>query len=96
MTTAAKIMDRAGNALEEAMKAIRREFGEMSILRLGERPAKGVEAVSTGALSLDLALGVGGLPKGRIVELSTNSAYSMSKKDIFPHLKENSIHNCKN
>ena len=69
MTTAAKIMDRAGNALEEAMKAIRREFGEMSILRLGERPAKGVEAVSTGALSLDLALGVGGLPKGRIVEL---------------------------
>jgi len=67
--TAAKVIERAGNALEEAMKAIRREFGEMSIMKLGERPAKDIEAVSTGALSLDLALGVGGLPKGRIVEL---------------------------
>ncbi len=64
-----KIIEKAGSALEEAMKAIRREFGEMSIMKLGERPAKDIETVSTGALSLDLALGVGGLPKGRIVEL---------------------------
>ena len=56
-------------ALEDVMKAIRKEFGEMSILRLGEGSRKDVEVVSTGALSLDLALGVGGLPKGRIVEL---------------------------
>ena len=55
--------------LDNVMKAIRKEFGEMSILRLGEAPAKDVEVVPTGALSLDLALGVGGLPKGRIVEL---------------------------
>ena len=54
--------------LEEVMKTIRKEFGEMSILRLGEKTDAHVEAVSTGALSLDLALGVGGLPKGRIVE----------------------------
>ena len=54
--------------LEEVMKTIRREFGEMSILRLGDKSDANVEAVSTGALSLDLALGVGGLPKGRIVE----------------------------
>ena len=56
-------------ALEDVMKAIRKEFGEMSILRLGEDSRKDVEVVSTGALSLDMALGVGGLPKGRIVEL---------------------------
>ena len=54
--------------LEEVMKTIRREFGEMSILRLGDKSDANGEAVSTGALSLDLALGVGGLPKGRIVE----------------------------
>ncbi|MBQ1429308.1 MAG: recombinase RecA, partial [Kiritimatiellae bacterium] len=45
-----------------------KEFGEMSVLRLGDAADKSVEAISTGALSLDLALGVGGLPRGRIVE----------------------------
>ena len=54
--------------LEEVMKTIRREFGEMSILRLGDKSDANVEAVSTGALSLDLALGVGWFLKGRIVE----------------------------
>ena len=54
--------------LEAVMKTIRKEFGEMSILRLGEKTDSAVEAISTGAFSLDLALGVGGLPKGRIVE----------------------------
>ncbi len=62
-------LKKMSGALEEVMKAIRKEFGEMSILRLGEDAQREVEAVSTGALSLDLALGVGGLPKGRIVEL---------------------------
>ena len=57
------------NLLEEVMKTIRKEFGEMSIMRLGDAASRDVEVVSTGALSLDLALGVGGLPKGRIVEL---------------------------
>ena len=57
------------SVLEDVMKAIRKEFGEMSILRLGDEAQKDVEAIPTGALSLDLALGVGGLPKGRIVEL---------------------------
>ena len=62
-------LKKMSTALEDVMKAIRKEFGEMSILRLGEDSRKDVEVVSTGALSLDLALGVGGLPKGRIVEL---------------------------
>jgi len=61
-------MNKLGTALEEVMKAIRKEFGEMSILRLGDDADRTVEAIPTGALSLDLALGVGGLPKGRIVE----------------------------
>lgn len=55
--------------LENVMKAIRKEFGEMAIMRLGDSASKDVEVVPTGALSLDLALGVGGLPKGRIIEL---------------------------
>ena len=55
--------------LENVMKEIRKQFGEMSILKLGDAARRDVEAVSTGALGLDLALGVGGLPKGRIIEL---------------------------
>ena len=61
-------MNKVTAALDEALKAIRKEFGEMSVLRLGEKPGKPVEAISTGCLALDLALGVGGLPRGRIVE----------------------------
>ena len=61
-------MSKLSNALEEVMKTIKKEFGEMAILRLGDGADRSVEAISTGALSLDLALGVGGLPKGRIVE----------------------------
>ena len=56
------------NAVDEVLKAIRKEFGEMSILRLGEKAVGTVETISTGAVSLDMALGVGGLPRGRIVE----------------------------
>ena len=62
-------MEAIGNSIEEVMRSIRKQFGEMSILRLGEEAHGDVAVVSTGALSLDLALGVGGLPKGRIVEL---------------------------
>ena len=61
-------MGRLATALDEALKMIRKEFREMSILRLGDKSDSKVEAISTGALSLDLALGVGGLPRGRIVE----------------------------
>ena len=61
-------MGKLGTALEEVMKTIKKEFGEMSILRLGDAADKSVEAISTGCLTLDMALGVGGLPRGRIVE----------------------------
>ena len=61
-------MNKIASALEEVMKSIRKEFGEMSVLRLGDKADKSVEAISTGCLALDMALGVGGLPRGRIVE----------------------------
>jgi recombination protein RecA len=56
-------------ALEMALGQIEKQFGKGSIMRLGEQGAVGVEAISTGALSLDLALGIGGLPRGRVVEI---------------------------
>ncbi len=52
-----------------AINQIRDRFGEGSIMKLGEAKAMNVEAVSTGCLSLDIALGVGGVPKGRIIEI---------------------------
>ncbi|MBQ3315561.1 MAG: recombinase RecA [Kiritimatiellae bacterium] len=65
----AKAESNTGNtALDAVMNQIRKEFGEMSIMRLGDREAEDIPVISTGALSLDLALGVGGLPRGRIVE----------------------------
>jgi recombination protein RecA len=56
-------------ALQAAVTQIEREFGQGSLMRLGDESAVQVEAIPTGALSLDLALGVGGVPRGRIVEI---------------------------
>src|SRR5690606_42121234 len=56
-------------ALAAALSQIERNFGKGSIMRLGENQAVEVEAISTGSLRLDIALGIGGLPKGRIVEI---------------------------
>jgi recombination protein RecA len=56
-------------ALEVALGQIEKQFGKGSIMRMGENVGLQVEAISTGALALDLALGVGGLPRGRIVEI---------------------------
>ena len=57
------------SALAAAVTQIERQFGQGSVMRMGDRDAVPVEAIPTGALSLDLALGVGGVPKGRIVEI---------------------------
>ncbi|HXW82070.1 MAG TPA: recombinase RecA [Acidimicrobiales bacterium] len=56
-------------ALEMALGQIEKQFGKGAIMRMGENTHMQVEAISTGALSLDLALGIGGLPRGRVVEL---------------------------
>ena len=56
-------------ALEAAISQIDENFGKGSVMKLGQKAAMNVEAISTGSLNLDLALGIGGLPKGRIVEI---------------------------
>ncbi len=56
-------------ALEVAMNQIEKQFGKGSVMKLGEFKAMEVEAIPTGALSLDIALGIGGVPRGRIVEV---------------------------
>ena len=56
-------------ALESALGQIEKQFGKGSVMKLGDFTAMNVEAIPTGALSLDVALGIGGIPKGRIVEI---------------------------
>ncbi|MAL09235.1 MAG: recombinase RecA [Maricaulis sp.] len=58
-----------GKALEAALSQIDRAFGKGSVMKLGERPDMDIEAIPTGSLGLDIALGIGGLPKGRIIEI---------------------------
>ena len=57
------------SALETAIAQIEKQFGKGAVMRLGQNQAMQVEAISTGSLSLDLALGIGGLPRGRITEI---------------------------
>ncbi len=56
-------------ALEAAISQITDNFGKGSVMKLGQKRAMDIESISTGSLSLDLALGIGGLPKGRIIEV---------------------------
>ncbi|MCI5515792.1 MAG: recombinase RecA [Oscillospiraceae bacterium] len=56
-------------ALESALKQIEKQYGQGAIMRLGENSKLKVDAISTGSLTLDLATGIGGLPKGRIIEI---------------------------
>ena len=56
-------------ALEAAMSQIEKQFGKGSVMKLGEFKAMEIEAIPTGALSLDIALGIGGIPRGRIIEI---------------------------
>ena len=58
-----------GEKIEDALAQIRSRFGDESIMKLGDNIKARVESVPTGCLSLDIALGVGGVPKGRIIEI---------------------------
>src|SRR5882672_8494904 len=62
-------MENRNKALDAALAQIERAFGKGSIMKLGQRDAVEIESISTGSLGLDIALGIGGLPKGRIVEI---------------------------
>ncbi len=55
--------------IDATLDAIRTKFGEDSIMKLGDKPRVGVDAISTGSIGLDAALGVGGVPRGRIIEI---------------------------
>jgi recombination protein RecA len=58
-----------GQAIEAALANIEKKFGKGSIMRLGERPVESINCISTGSISLDAAIGIGGMPRGRIVEI---------------------------
>ena len=62
-------MEKKNEALKSAMKQIEKQFGKGSIMRLGEEADRTLEASSSGSLYLDIALGIGGYPKGRIIEI---------------------------
>ena len=69
--TAAAVVDKSDKkkALEGAMQQIERLYGKGSIMRYGDNAETNVEAIPTGSLALDVALGIGGVPKGRIIEI---------------------------
>ncbi|MBR4287902.1 MAG: DNA recombination/repair protein RecA, partial [Clostridia bacterium] len=66
---ASSSLDGRLKAIETAMGQIEKKYGKGSIMKLGENATMNVSAISTGSLSLDLALGIGGVPRGRIIEI---------------------------
>ena len=67
--TAVSSEDKKDQLLQDALRAIEKEYGKGSIMRLGDRADVSVDAIPTGSLTLDAALGIGGYPKGRIIEI---------------------------
>ena len=61
--------DKRSQALDQALKSIEKQYGKGAIMRLGDEPDRKIEATPSGSINLDIALGVGGYPKGRIIEL---------------------------
>ncbi|NLK12955.1 MAG: recombinase RecA [Candidatus Phytoplasma sp.] len=61
--------DKKAKALETAMKEIEKQFGKGSIMKLDSKADKNIEVISTGSLALDIAMGIGGYPRGRIIEV---------------------------
>ena len=56
-------------AVEDAISSIERQFGKGAIMRLGDKEAPKIASISTGSIGLDVALGIGGIPEGRITEI---------------------------
>jgi len=61
--------NRSESAIEDAIRSIKSKFGDEAIMKLGDRPKVGVDAIPSGSLGLDMALGIGGLPRGRVIEI---------------------------
>lgn len=84
VSTETKEMSEKSKSLDLALKQIRKDFGEGSIMKLGESTHMEVEAISTGSINLDRALGIGGVPRGRVVEVY--GAESSGKTTIALHV----------
>ncbi|MCQ2739315.1 MAG: recombinase RecA [bacterium] len=67
--TTVAVADERSKALKLAIEKIEKDFGKGSIMKLGDKPLVSVETIPTGSLALDIALGVGGIPRGRIIEV---------------------------
>ena len=67
--SAINVSDERSKALKLAIEKIEKDFGKGSIMKLGDKTTVNVDAIPTGALSLDVALGIGGIPRGRIIEI---------------------------
>ena len=63
------VSDERNKALKLAIEKIEKDFGKGAIMKLGDKPSVSIETIPTGALALDVALGVGGIPRGRIIEI---------------------------
>jgi recombination protein RecA len=72
-TPADKAADKANSdrskALDTALAQIERQFGKGAVMKMSERQAQVIEVIPTGSIALDIALGIGGLPRGRVVEI---------------------------
>ena len=74
-------------ALDTALAQVEKSFGKGSAMRLGDRPEQDVEVIPTGSLALDMALGIGGLPKGRIVAVGNRTKVKVVKNKMAPPFK---------
>ena len=72
-------------ALAAALGQIEKQFGKGAVMRMGDQDRQAIPAISTGSLGLDIALGIGGLPRGRIVEIYYSRPFNrfMLVKDLF-------------
>ncbi len=68
-TTATSVSDERSKALKLAIEKIEKDFGKGAIMKLGDKATVNVDAIPTGSLALDIALGIGGVPRGRIIEI---------------------------
>ena len=68
-TPAVNVSEERNKALKLAIEKIEKDFGKGSIMKLGDKATVNVDAIPTGALSLDVALGIGGIPRGRIINI---------------------------
>ena len=66
-------MDPNKQALDAVLSQIERQFGKGTVMRMGDQERVAIPSISTGSLGLDIALGIGGLPKGRIVEFTARN-----------------------